>query len=77
MSIELLESEDPRAALCPGGQRLLRVAGGRDQVRRVGVSLWKWEDVLVTSRWAVNDRMLSASMAEQAEATEPWTDRCP
>lgn len=31
-SIELLDLDDPRAALCPKGQRLLRVAGGRDQV---------------------------------------------
>ena len=30
--LELLETEDPRAGVCPPGQRLLRVAGGRDQV---------------------------------------------
>lgn len=30
--LELLETDDPRAAECPAGQRLLRVAGGRDQV---------------------------------------------
>lgn len=32
--LELLEAEDPRAGVCPTGQRLLRVAGGRDQVGR-------------------------------------------
>lgn len=31
-SIELLDVDDPRAVLCPKSQRLLRVAGGRDQV---------------------------------------------
>lgn len=31
-SIELLDVDDPRSALCPQSQRLLRVAGGRDQV---------------------------------------------
>lgn len=30
--LELLEAEDPRAGVCPAGKRLLRVAGGRDQV---------------------------------------------
>lgn len=30
--LELVEVEDPRASNCPAGQRLLRVAGGRDQV---------------------------------------------
>lgn len=30
--LELLEADDPRAAMCPADQRLLRVAGGRDQV---------------------------------------------
>lgn len=30
--LELLETDDPRAVECPTGQRLLRVAGGRDQV---------------------------------------------
>lgn len=33
VSIELVNVEDPRARLCPLGNRLLRVAGGRDQVR--------------------------------------------
>lgn len=30
--IELVEEDDQRASQCPAGQRLLRVAGGRDQV---------------------------------------------
>lgn len=30
--LELVDEEDARAKQCPAGQRLLRVAGGRDQV---------------------------------------------
>lgn len=30
--LELVDAEDHRASQCPAGQRLLRVAGGRDQV---------------------------------------------
>lgn len=30
--LELVDVEDQRASNCPAGQRLLRVAGGRDQV---------------------------------------------
>ena len=30
--LELVDLEDHRATQCPPGQRLLRVAGGRDQV---------------------------------------------
>ena len=32
--IELVDAEDQRASQCPAGQRLLRVAGARDQVGR-------------------------------------------
>lgn len=41
-NIELLDSDDPRAALCPRSQRLLRVAGGRDQVG-LGEKNWFFE----------------------------------
>ena len=30
--VELVDAEDQRASQCPAGQRILRVAGGRDQV---------------------------------------------
>lgn len=32
--VELVDAEDQRASQCPAGQRVLRVAGGRDQVRK-------------------------------------------
>lgn len=32
--VELVDVEDQRASQCPAGRRILRVAGGREQVRQ-------------------------------------------
>lgn len=36
--VELVDAEDQRASQCPTGQRILRVAGGRDQVGKIVVA---------------------------------------
>lgn len=69
--LELVEVEDPRASQCPPGQRLLRVAGGRDQVtmsvdmlRAEGLSLRPLED------WVAAERRRQAQEAAEMKDLE-------